>query len=538
MPALKSLLSHILPPWPLPTRLLLTLTAALMPLGIVAVILAGRAYHELRSEQMRHSINKAAIMAGQIDAVLRENLQLLGFVWTGMTRYKPLQEHCAGTARELATYSALLQDISIIDDKGHAICGTPAPDIAARARRAGQGVASHMRGGQLPFHLYIDSRGDLFMTLAGPARQRQSINLLILGRINNKLLSDRLAANRGASEAYQLVVDGRIIVTVPAEPAGAISTLLNDSLPVGGGAARLHYRIPPLAVLPSQMLLVSLPILMWLTALAIGWLVVRHIAVRPLTIMRHRVERLASGEDAIVPPMPQDTPRLGSLEMQQLADAFDTMASRIVAHELAQAQALETQAQLVREVHHRVKNNLQVIASLLSIYARGATAPEAADAYAAIRLRINALTIVHRWLFEDSDNGRVPLRPLMQDLCLSIMQAVQERYDSDFVIKHEVASLHVAQDHAVSLAFLVTEIAAVAVENQPPGPVKIQLDIKPHDGMGHLVMATPRFREGYALDAEQMTAAARIANGMARQLRSRLRYNATLGEYNIDFNII
>ena len=145
---------------------------------------------------------------------------------------------------------------------------------------------------------------------------------------------------------------------------------------------------------------------------------------------------------------------------------------------------------------------------------------------------------MHRWLFEDSDNGKVPLRPLMHDLCQSIAHAIHDRYDSDFSITQDVAPLHVAQDHAVSLAFLVTEIAASAVENQPPAPVAITLWITRRDGQGRLVMTTERFRGDCALAPDQMTAAARIANGMARQLRTQLQHDGELGEYSLVFTRI
>ena len=55
------------------------------------------------------------------------------------------------------------------------------------------------------------------------------------------------------------------------------------------------------------------------------------------------------------------------------------------------AEALDGQRRLVREVHHRVKNNLQVVASLLNIHGRTAETAEARAAYAAIGRRVGAL---------------------------------------------------------------------------------------------------------------------------------------------------
>ena len=68
--------------------------------------------------------------------------------------------------------------------------------------------------------------------------------------------------------------------------------------------------------------------------------------------------------------------------------------------------ALEGQRRLVREVHHRVKNNLQVVASLLNIHGRSAETAEARGAYAGISRRVGALSIVHRNHFAEMEENR------------------------------------------------------------------------------------------------------------------------------------
>jgi len=62
---------------------------------------------------------------------------------------------------------------------------------------------------------------------------------------------------------------------------------------------------------------------------------------------------------------------------------------------------------LLREIHHRVKNNLQVVAGLLHFQAKKLHAPEDAAAFAELRQRIFAMTLLHERLYQSSDVGQV-----------------------------------------------------------------------------------------------------------------------------------
>jgi two-component system, sensor histidine kinase PdtaS len=71
----------------------------------------------------------------------------------------------------------------------------------------------------------------------------------------------------------------------------------------------------------------------------------------------------------------------------------------------------------IREVHHRVKNNLQVVASLLNLHARGAKTEDASAAYASIQRRVDALAVVHRNHYAELEENRgVALKPLISEL--------------------------------------------------------------------------------------------------------------------------
>ena len=83
-------------------------------------------------------------------------------------------------------------------------------------------------------------------------------------------------------------------------------------------------------------------------------------------------------------------------EIRKLGETFSRMADLISARESELRESLAQKEVLVREIHHRVKNNLQLVMSLLNLHARRIRDPRAELAFAEARSRINALATLHR----------------------------------------------------------------------------------------------------------------------------------------------
>ncbi len=165
-----------------------------------------------------------------------------------------------------------------------------------------------------------------------------------------------------------------------------------------------------------------LPVLMWVAAVLLNWLLVSRLLIRPLKRLERAVTRYEPG-------VALDLPRkLGpSEEIQELRDAFARAVARVEESDAEMTNALEGQRRLVREVHHRVKNNLQVVASLLNIHGRSANTPDARSAYAAISRRVGALSIVHRNHFAEMEENRgIAMRPLITELAAELRAGAPE----------------------------------------------------------------------------------------------------------------
>lgn len=122
-------------------------------------------------------------------------------------------------------------------------------------------------------------------------------------------------------------------------------------------------------------------------------------------------------------------------------------------------QALEHERLLLLEVHHRVKNNLQVTASLVNLQVRRSTGPIAE--FEALRDRIMAMAAVHEQL-QDVGTTMLRARPFVEALARSMKDA---RGEPDVVIDVTGPDFEVRLDHAASFALIVHEVLANALQH-------------------------------------------------------------------------
>jgi len=125
---------------------------------------------------------------------------------------------------------------------------------------------------------------------------------------------------------------------------------------------------------------------------------------------------------------------------------------------------------LTHDIHHRVKNNLQIVSSLLNLQAGKISDPAARDALGQTRARIGALAQIHRLLYEeshDSDHGEVNIASLLQALC-SQLRALHRGQGAVHLIC-DAASQKVPINSAVPLTLFAVEAVTNAFRHAFPG---------------------------------------------------------------------
>jgi two-component sensor histidine kinase len=233
-----------------------------------------------------------------------------------------------------------------------------------------------------------------------------------------------------------------------------------------------------------------LPIFMILFAWSAIWFATNRQVTHWISYLRRIASAYRSGHYAIRPDL------LGApAEFQLLGDALSDMAQNIQDRDRRLRESVNLKTTLIKEIHHRVKNNLQIVMSLLSIQANQVKDPGARDALMQAQTRINALALVHRILNELEDQSTLDLKQLLQELSRQIAEGMG---NIDHVqIEVDVPSMVVSSGVAVALALFTVEAltniykyayplrahGVIRVSLRPDAPGKLKLTIA-DDGIG------------------------------------------------------
>ena len=153
--------------------------------------------------------------------------------------------------------------------------------------------------------------------------------------------------------------------------------------------------------------------------------------------------------------------------------------SELMAANLQLTGALEQRDLLIREVYHRVKNNLQTVDALIAMHGRQLKDPLAHEALLGLRQRVHALGLVHQQLMQSSDLKTFDIAPFLHDLSHNVIQAGAEQ---GVDVRVDSIPLKVGLDFAIPLGLLVTELLTNSLKHAfPSGRGRIEVVLKRQD---------------------------------------------------------
>ena len=159
-----------------------------------------------------------------------------------------------------------------------------------------------------------------------------------------------------------------------------------------------------------------LPVAMWLASLVVAFWALNRLAIKHIRKLGRQMRRFARNRT-----LPQNA-LSGSVptEIYNMEEAFVAMAESILRDEAALEDSLREKNILLKEVHHRVKNNLQLISSIMNMQIRKADSVESKRVLQRLQERILGLATIHKTLYLDTDVsaatavrccGRLSIRP-------------------------------------------------------------------------------------------------------------------------------
>ncbi|MBY0256411.1 PAS domain-containing protein [Methylobacterium sp.] len=148
-----------------------------------------------------------------------------------------------------------------------------------------------------------------------------------------------------------------------------------------------------------------------------------------------------------------------------MRDANDELERRVAEQTADLRAALEQKTALLHEVDHRVKNNLQVISSLMLLKARRTPRGEVRDALQGMAERVGALSTVHRMLYSTGDVTRFDLREFAEDFVSELVAGIDNERTA---VSAEIDSIAVSAAMAAPLALMLHELATNAVRHAFP----------------------------------------------------------------------
>ncbi len=111
---------------------------------------------------------------------------------------------------------------------------------------------------------------------------------------------------------------------------------------------------------------------------------------------------------------------------------------------------------LMKEIHHRVKNNLQVISGLLELQSKVLTDETAKDALREGRNRVRSIALIHQNLYQFENLSTIELKRFVNDLCRQVESVFQKQ--NPVAVNITVPDLHLDIDTAVPLGLIMNEL--------------------------------------------------------------------------------
>lgn len=464
-------------------RLLAAVAISLSPIFVLAAIQTWIDMREDRAAHLQELVSTARLLAHDQEVLLSGTSDVMRLL-SGLPAVAELTPDCPSAMRLLPSQNRAYTNFAIVGLDGRTLCsGIPVPEdfnvsdrtwfqqtIAQERFVIGRSQVGVVTGeaivtAALPFYRDGELAGAMITGIRVSVIQQLGIDPgeregRIAGLVDSagQVVTERSGLRVGTVSQARLraASDGEIQVFERTSEAHGNRILV--LAPLIGDDLYVLLSAPQTPLLSWRTLDISgtiiLPLLMWAIALIAVWIATDFLVLRWVSYLTRIARLYGHGRYDVVPLRAKSAPS----ELRELAESFQWMAGRIAERDAELTDAVEHQQILVREVHHRVKNNLQIITSLLNLQLGNVREDQAVRALKEAQSRINALAMVHRNLYEAEDLRYIVIAPFFSELCrLTHRAGAGEDSDIELDFQTNLEDEVISTDQAVPLAMFVSE---------------------------------------------------------------------------------
>ncbi|MBV7380341.1 sensor histidine kinase [Maritimibacter dapengensis] len=226
------------------------------------------------------------------------------------------------------------------------------------------------------------------------------------------------------------------------------------------------------------------PLLMWVVSLLVAFFAVQRMVIKPTRNLRARMLQFMRSRRLVEPNNDPSIPT----EIRDMEETWMRLAENILHDEAELYDTIHQRTVLLKEVHHRVKNNLQLIVSLVGMKMRKAKSPAVKLALSNVQQRVMSIARVHQNLYETSTAERVRAGELLDAITGQIVAAASQG-EEELDLETRFDDCEVYPDQAVPLSLAVSELITNALKHIGPleGEKKARLEVSLNceEGSGH-----------------------------------------------------
>jgi len=227
----------------------------------------------------------------------------------------------------------------------------------------------------------------------------------------------------------------------------------------------------------------------------------------------------------------------------ELALANEVLSAEIIerkkAEEMLKA-SLQEKEVLLREIHHRVKNNLQIVSSLLYLQSRSVTDDDSAETFKESQNRVKSMALIHEKLYRSESLARVDFADYIRNLVAYLFQSYGVA-SGKVDLRINIDEVLLGIDTAIPCGLIINELVSNSLKHAFPDGRRGEISIDLHSyGDSRFKMVVTDNGIGFkdSMDFKKtQTLGLQLVNTLVKQIDGRIKLDTRNGSrFEIDFN--